>query len=245
MMRHPITLIAGTLCLFFLANGSWADSHKKDGDDKKVAKTAPPMVYVPPKRGAPRTRVGGATRSAGAQAAAIEVVAPESMGLTLTSDPVLYWYLPELTKNEVGLRVISSQSDEPLLKAKLPKPKSAGLQRVRLADHGLTLEKDVDYHWFIAIPGNVAAKERDQFAGGGIARIDAPAELAAKLGVKGANRASVLVSAGIWYDAIDALSRAIDADPKNAALVRDRADLLTQVGLVEAAKFETARAERL
>jgi hypothetical protein len=245
MKRHPITQVVITLCLLGLAGGSWADSDKSEGDEKKVAKAAPPVVYVPPKRGEARTRVGGATRSASAQAPSIEVVAPESVGLTLTPDPVLYWYLPELSKNEVGLRVISSQSDEPLLKAKLPKPKQAGLQRVRLADHGLTLEKDVDYHWFIAIPGNVAAHERDQFAGGGIARIDAPADLAAKLGAEGADRAVVLANAGIWYDAIDALSVAIDADPKNAALVRARAGLLTQVGLDKAAGFESARADRL
>jgi hypothetical protein len=245
MKRHPITQIAIVMFLLGLAGGAWADSDKADDDAKKVAKAAPPMIYMPPKRGAPRTRVGGATRSAGAQAASIEVLAPESVGLTLTADPVLYWYLPELTKNEVGLRVISSLSDEPLLKAKLPKPKRAGLQRVRLADHGLALEKDIDYHWFIAIPGDVAAHERDQFAGGGIARIDAPADLAAKLGAGGVERAIVLVNAGIWYDAVDALSVAIDADPKNAALVRARADLLTQVGLDEAAKFESARANRL
>jgi len=246
MKCHPITQIAITLCLVVLAGGSWADSDKNGGDDaEQVAKAAPPMIYVPQKRDAPRTRVGGATRGTGAPAPTVEVLAPESVGLTLTSDPVLYWYLPELTKNEIGLRVSSSQSDEPLLKAALPKPKRAGIQRVRLADHGLALEREVDYHWFIAIPGNVAAHERDQFAGGGIARIDAPADLAAKLGAAAGERASVLAGAGIWYDAVDALSQQIDADPKNAELVRARAELLTQVGLDKAAAFERARADAL
>jgi hypothetical protein len=251
MKRHPVSQIVIVLCLLGLSGGAWAESHKGDKDDEhgkheeKVAKASPAMVYVPPKRDAPRTRVGGATRSAGSQTASIEVIAPQSVGLTLGADPVLYWYLPELTKNEVGLRVLSSHSDEPILKAKLPTPKQAGLQRVRLADHGLALERDIDYQWFIAIPGNVAAQERDQFAGGGIARIDAPADLAEKLGGAGTERASVLVNAGIWYDAVDALSRAIEAAPKDAALVRTRADLLSQVGLVEAAKFERARADRL
>lgn len=245
MKRHPITLMFITLCLLTLAGGSWADSHKNHDDAKKVAKSAPPMIYVPPKRDAPRTRVGGATRGAADQAATIEVIAPESVGLTLTGDPVLYWYLPELTDNQVGLRVSSSQSDEPLLKASLPKPKTAGIQRVRLADHGLTLENDVDYHWFIAIPGDVAAHERDQFAGAGITRIDAPIDLAAKLDAAGDARARVLADAGIWYDTIDSLSQQIDADPTNAALVRERAELLRQVGLDDAATFELARADEL
>jgi len=249
MTRHPITQMFITLCLLILAGGSWADSHKDHADEaddaKKAAKTAPPMVYVPPNRGAPRTRVGGATRGSEPQGATIEVIAPESVGLTLKGDPVLYWYLPELSDNEVGLRVSSSQSDEPLLKAPLPRPKTAGIQRVRLADHGLTLENDVDYHWFIAIPGDVEAHERDQFAGGGITRIDTPIDLAAKLETVGDGRARLLADAGIWYDTIDALSRQIDSDPKNAALVRERADLLMQVGLNRAAEFENARANKL
>ena len=107
MKRHPITEMFITLCLLTLAGGSWADSHKDHADEaddaKKAAKAAPPMVYVPPNRGAPRTRVGGATRGSEPQAATIEVIAPESVGLTLTGDPVLYWYLPELSDNAVGL----------------------------------------------------------------------------------------------------------------------------------------------
>jgi hypothetical protein len=246
MRRHPITQMFILLCLLSLAGAAWADSHKNHGDQaKKVAKAAPPVIYIPPKRDAPRTRVGGATRGTGAQAATIEVIAPESVGLTLTGHPVLYWYLPELSDNKVGLRVSSSQSDEPLLKAPLPKPTTAGIQRVRLADHGLTLEHDVDYHWFIAIPGDVRAHERDQFAGGGIIRIDAPIDLAAKLDTAGSERASILADAGIWYDTIDALSQQIETDPKNAALVLQRAELLRQVGLEKAAAFERARADTL
>jgi hypothetical protein len=246
MKRHPITQTFIMLCLLSLAGGSWADSHKDHGDDdEKVVKAAPPMIYIPPKRDAPRTRVGGATRGTNAQTPTIDVIAPESVGLTLTGEPVLYWYLPELSDNKVGLRVSSSQSDEPLLKAALPKSKTAGIQRVRLADHGLTLQNDVDYHWFIAIPGDVDAHERDQFAGGGITRIDAPIDLAAKLEAAGSERARILADAGIWYDTIDALSQQIDADPKNANLVRARAELLTQVGLDKAAAFEQARADKL
>jgi len=243
MNRHPIKQTFIMLCLLALAGGSSADSHENGNDDaEKVAKAAPPAIYVPPKRDAPRTRVGGATRGAGEQAATIEVIAPESVGLTLKGDPVLYWYLPETTDNEIGLRVSSSQSDEPLLKAPLPMPKTAGIQRVRLADHGLTLENDVDYHWFIAIPGDVEAHERDQFAGGGITRIDAPIDLAARLAAADREQAQILADAGIWYDAIDAISQQIDADPKNAALIRERADLLRQVGLDKPAEFELARA---
>ena len=58
MKRHPITQMFLMMCLITLAGGAWADSHKKHADDaKKVAKAAPPMVYIPPNRGAGRAQI--------------------------------------------------------------------------------------------------------------------------------------------------------------------------------------------
>jgi hypothetical protein len=63
-------------------------------------------------------------------------------------------------------------------------------------------------------------------------RIDATPDLRAKTqGGRGAALANVYADAGVWYDALAALSEAIDAHPKDAALHQTRADLLQQVGL--------------
>ena len=71
-------------------------------------------------------------------------------------------------------------------------------------------------------------------SGGGIERIETPADLASALSGAG-DRAAVLANGGIWYDALDAVSKDIDAAPGDAALRAKRAALFEQVGLNDAA----------
>jgi Flp pilus assembly protein TadD len=51
---------------------------------------------------------------------------------------------------------------------------------------------------------------------------------------------ALYAESGIWYDAIDDLSRLISAEPDNRRLREQRAALLEQVGLREAAEFDRA-----
>jgi Domain of Unknown Function (DUF928) len=53
-----------------------------------------------------------------------------------------------------------------------------------------------------------------------------------------ASRPALYAGAGIWYDAIDEISRLISAQPENRELRAQRAALLEQVGLTEAAAFD-------
>jgi hypothetical protein len=46
---------------------------------------------------------------------------------------------------------------------------------------------------------------------------------------------------GYWYDALGAISGMIEASPDNMELRKQRAGLLEQVGLAEAADFEKKR----
>ena len=53
-------------------------------------------------------------------------------------------------------------------------------------------------------------------------------------------RAALYAGAGLWYDAVDELSRQISAQPQNRALRESRASLLEQVGLAEVAASDRA-----
>jgi hypothetical protein len=69
--------------------------------------------------------------------------------------------------------------------------------------------------------------------------IDPPALLQTRLSAADSGSAPTVYAAeGFWYDALDSLSRLIAASPENAELRSQRASLLEQVGLVEAAKFD-------
>jgi hypothetical protein len=71
----------------------------------------------------------------------------------------------------------------------------------------------------------------------------ASADLSAKLGkTPKAKQAFVLAEEGIWYDALAGLSDRIDAAPKDLSLRKQRAALLDQVGLNEAAEFDLKEA---
>jgi len=200
-------------------------------------------VFVPTNRGSPFTRLGGATRSAGTDdLPRIEALVPELAGWTLEEQPVLYWYLSEVTDVRTDLVVMSVDPMETLLETTLPPSESAGIQRVRLADHGVKLEPGVSYQWLVKLVPDASDRSYDRVVGGGLERVTPSPELQQKLADPSASRPHTLAEAGIWYDAVDSLSQQIAAAPGNRALWNQRTALLEQVGLPEVALSEEAAA---
>jgi hypothetical protein len=195
-------------------------------DAEKQAAESTAVSYRPPLRGAPATRVGGGTRSVGTQALTVNVLAPNETGFTTADKPTVYWYVSEPVNTPVELTLTTT---EPLkdavptaLELTLQPPIARGVHALRLGEHGVTLKPGVEYQWFVAVVSNPAQRSNDVVAGGGIKRI-APAEA---------------VRDGVWYDALDRLSQQISANPADARLRQQRAALLEQVGLREAAAFD-------
>jgi hypothetical protein len=57
-------------------------------------------------------------------------------------------------------------------------------------------------------------------------------------GAADAGAAASYAASGVWYDAVDALSQAIQRNPADRRLRRQRSSLLEQVGLKDAAEFD-------
>jgi hypothetical protein len=77
---------------------------------------------------------------------------------------------------------------------------------------------------------------------GTIERIELPNELRGQLAQ--ANKitsARLYATAGIWYDTIATLSELIDAAPQDTTLRQQRATVLAQEGLTEAAVYDRQR----
>ncbi|MDQ2697114.1 MAG: DUF928 domain-containing protein [Pseudomonadota bacterium] len=191
------------------------------------------QVYRPPLRGAPKTRTGGATRGPGTAAAVdLEVLAPDHTGRTLKAQPVLYWYLSRPVDLPVEVTLVDEESLATVLEKTLPAPDRGGIQRLSLADHGVRLQPGVEYSWHVALVADPDQRSQDITASATIL-YQAPSA-ALQRALDNANPASlptVLAAEGIWYDAIDVLSRQISAAPGNAGLHRQRAALLEQVEL--------------
>jgi Domain of Unknown Function (DUF928) len=199
------------------------------------------VTYKPPLRGAPLTRVGGGTRGVG-NVLAVNVLAPGDTGYTTQEKPTIYWFASQPIDKPVEITITSTASLQdaatPVFEITLQPPIAKGIHAFRLADHGIALKPDVEYQWFVAVVSNPARRSNDVLAGGTIKRVtDSPVQAQLKQ-ASPAQAAALYAEAGIWYDAIDQLSRQISADQSNRELRERRAALLEQVGLREAAAYD-------
>jgi hypothetical protein len=167
----------------------------------------------------------------------VVALAPDHPGRTTEAQPSLYWYLSRPTPRDIEVTVIESSAVKPLLEKKLPAPGQAGVQRINLAEHGVTLETGKRYQWFVSLVLDPQARSKDIVAGGVIERVAAPA------GLQDADRtrAQALAQHGLWYDALNAISEQIAANPADPRLRQHRAALLDQIGLTEVARLERGR----
>lgn len=206
--------------------------------DKEKAAAKPMFSFKAPLRGAPSTRVGGASRGAEATAMSVNVLAPDQTGYTTQAQPTIYWYVSKTINKPVEVTITGTRLEDavnPLLEVTLQPPIGKGIHALRLEEHGVSLKPDVEYQYFVAVVNNYNQRADDIIAGGAIKRVSA-ADIQAKLkqaSPEGA--AAVYAESGIWYDAIDELSKQIVAKP---ALREQRAVLLEQVGLNEVAAFD-------
>jgi len=222
------------------APGSPAPGAEKKKE--RVADTTP--VYKPPLRGSPGGRVGGGTRGVSLEApVSLSVLAPDHVGLTLQTQPHLHWFISKKTTHPIEFTLSEKDAVKPALEARLKPLEKAGVQCIRLADHGVQLRPNVAYKWFVAVVTDPGRRSRDILSGGMIEVVSPSAELSAKLTQTPKDRqAFVLAEEGIWYDALAGVSARIDASPKDLSLRKQRAALLDQVGLNEAAEFDLKEA---
>jgi hypothetical protein len=196
------------------------------------AAAAPPPVYKPPLRGAPGGRIGGATRGVAREVFVLSVLAPDHTGLTAVEQPSLFWFISNPIALPLELTVMDPRRAQPLLETSLSAPHQGGIQRVRLADHGVRLEPGVAYRWFIAVVTDPGRRSRDILSGGAIERIDLPDDLQARLSAAQVReKPTVYAEGGYWYDALAAISDLIDGAPGDGALQGQRQDMLKQIGL--------------
>jgi hypothetical protein len=204
------------------------------------AATAPDaVVFVPARPDAPLRRVGGSSRGVALALPFVAVLAPEQAGYTLEEQPVLYWFASAPSSVRLELTLIDEKGVAPMVEKTMDGVQSAGVHAFALRDASIRLKPGVDYQWSVALVPDPDQRSGDVLSQGVIQRLAPKDELAEQLkSASGVQRAALLARAGIWYDAIDALSSAIAADPGNVALRAQRAELLAQVGLKEVAAYE-------
>jgi hypothetical protein len=188
---------------------------------------------VPLERAAPPGRLGSGTRGGGSDPLPrIEALVPDGGGFTLEAQPTLYWYASRTSRARIDLRVVALDPIETVRETTLPRPRRTGIQRIRLADHGIELAPGRAYLWLVILVPDPADRSFDRIAGGGIERVEPSPELERRIAAADRDRrAAVLADAGLWYDAIHALSSEIEARPGDERPRSLRASLLAREGL--------------
>jgi len=198
--------------------------------------TPKPVVYRAAKGSAPAARVTGGSRGSGDATITLDVLAPDETGLTTQEQPSLFWYQSKPAAARFELTLLEETQPKPLLQVKIDRSANAGIQRLKLSDHGIKLATGIEYRWVVALITDPNNRSTDLVASGFIERIDPPSDLKAKLtGASATSLPAIYAEAGIWHDALGSLTDLIDAQPDNKALRTQRAELLKQVGLKAAA----------
>ncbi len=218
--------------------------------DAGVDAAPPPGVrlprFAPPDLGAPKITVAAGTRGGPApDAVRISALVPKHAALTLEEQPALYWYLSHEIASGAELLVTREQTNTPVLAASIGGPLRPGVQQIRLSDHGLSLEPEMAYRWRVTLVPNPRRAWEKIVTGGEIERIDPTPALQSELAAADSAQACfILAEAGIWYDALAAVSRRIEAAPDDEAARWQRAALLEQVGLPVVAAEDRSAARR-
>ena len=201
----------------------------------QIAQTAdPPPIYIPPRRGAPRDVAPGATRGLTPR---VKLLVPGHTALTIAEAPTLYMYVGEAMKLQVLLTRADDLAGQALATGQIEVKQIPGITPIRLAALGAKLVPGVEYRVTVMafdLAGRPKANESVIME-----RVAEPPELAAMIaGADPQERARTYASAGVWFDALDALGAAVDANPKAPGPHESRAALLDQAGLPEIARFD-------
>src|SRR5512147_2071824 len=191
-------------------------------------------VYTPPRRGAPKTRVGGGTRSLATGTHAGEVLtvlSPPQTGQTQQAQPTLYWFLSTADTGPFEFVLTTVDAVAPLHRVRIEGPLSAGIHAVSLRDENVVLDDGVEYQWSIAIVHDPERRSRDVVAIGTLERVSATST------PDGAEAVFALAERGLWYDALQQVEELIAQSNDDARLREYRAALLDQAELAQVAQY--------
>lgn len=178
------------------------------------------------------TRAFDAPYRAGGGAPAITLLAPAHVARSATPQPTLHWHVDRVPGDGGFYLTVSDERDEDVVENRaLAAVLRPGIQRVSLAELGVSLAPGVEYRWSIALrPDAEAPPERFAF---GWLRV-VPPEDAARASFAAApavERPDRFARAGYWYDAVDATVGLVEAHPTDARPAAALSALLEQGGV--------------
>src|SRR5262249_44881342 len=120
----------------------------------------------------------------------------------------------------------------------LPAPVHAGIQALRLADHGVKLRPGTRYLWFVSLVSDPEQRAKDFTVGAWIERRAPDAGLGERLAGAGGREAEIYAKGGRCDAALASTWARRAAAPADPGLRDERAALLDQAGLSQVAVYD-------
>lgn len=196
------------------------------------ASARPVIAYHPPKRGKPGVRIGGGSRGVTGEGVALTAIVPDHVALSATATPLLCWRQSGPASKGRVLVLDDGQGVKPFVEEEIKEPNREGIQCVGLARFGVTLQPEIEYHWYIIVINDPDHRSKDTVSGGAFT-VKAPSvDLVERIeAVSPHELPSIWAEEGYWHDAVASVVAALarqPTDPRHRAMM---ASLLWQVGL--------------
>ncbi len=159
----------------------------------------------------------------------------QGVALTTKAQPSLFTYQTAMCPVEYRVTIMEPGQPEAAFIYAVSRT-ATGVHRVDLSEFDVNLKPGVEYKWVVVFRPEPASPSKDLEANGRIMRVNPDPALAEKLKTAAPDElAAVYAEAGIWYDALAAISDQIAANPGDKDLQAMRTNLLKQVNLDAAA----------
>ena len=239
--RLLMSVVTATASMFLMPVTSWVDGLPNYTFASPAFASFPEQTksnfkYVPPNRGIPRQTQGTGTRGDDqSESVALQLLAPnDHTGQTLSGHPTFFWYVSEIPREPVEFSLVESGVAEPIFVQQIQIQK-AGIVRMEMPKNLPELVPGKEYRWSVSLIRNDNRRSDDTFAQSWIKPVPETPELKQQLAAAKSDRerASIYAQAGLWYNALNALSTAQAANPTDPSIREDFLSLLAQAGLTE------------
>ncbi|MGD0109632.1 MAG: DUF928 domain-containing protein [Rhodopila sp.] len=131
--------------------------------------------------------------------------------------------------------IVVDETNKTVLDAAVPGPMPVGVHAFALRGTPVRLALNAEHQWSVTAEMSATEQSRDIVTSGMIRRVS-PAGLVPQSSLRAsAEGCAEYARLGLWYDALDAISDAIQRSPQDRRLRLLRSELLQQVGLANAA----------
>lgn len=252
--RQITTIVTATASIIAMHTGVTIDTSESPKSNRRSIQiewnaTAEALEssisYKPPADlDAPQTSRGTGSRGCNDSVpVALTLLVPsDHIGLSASGHPSFFWHLSEPTSAKVEFALAEPGVPTPIF-TKQMQTSQAGIIELEMPQELPELKAGKKYRWSVSVVCNENRRSSDVFAGAWIERVSEPEAIASEVSDPNNERQRALVFAqkGLWYDALNAISQAYEANPNDGSIARDRFLLLEQVGLTEVVEQEQQR----